>query len=116
MNDREITQRVIGVLTQVIEVRRLLVENPERDDLDAESGIIADLIAEATRTDVSLPGDASPEEVVAIVMRELGPTIHRLLAALALAFTELAEVHDSGDPDVSTAEVLRHLALKAEEL
>lgn len=116
MNDRETTQRVVGFLTQALEVRRLLIENPDRDDLHAESAIISDLVAEATQTSVAIPGDASPEEVVALVMRELGPVVHRLLAVFALAFTDLAEVHDSGNPDISSEEVLRRLALNAEEL
>ncbi|MFK0143126.1 hypothetical protein [Streptomyces murinus] len=41
--------------------------------------------------------------------------IYRLLGCFALAFHELAEVHDAGQTDVSSAEVLRRLALKAEE-
>ncbi|MDF2709302.1 MAG: hypothetical protein K0R62_4954 [Nonomuraea muscovyensis] len=116
MERREITQRVVGILTQTTEVKRLVMENPDREDdqLNAAAAVVGDLVSEVLRTEVSLPGDASPQEVAAVVAEACGPAVHQLLAAFAYAFTELAEVHDAGRTDVTSTEVLRELALRAE--
>ncbi|MEU5774912.1 hypothetical protein ABZ819_16695 [Streptomyces venezuelae] len=54
------------------------------------------------------------QNIVALIGEEIGPVIYRL-GCFALAFHELAEVHDASQTDVSSAEVLRRLALKAGE-
>jgi hypothetical protein len=117
MENGEIIQRVVGVLTQTAEVYRLLREDPDRNDeeLDAGTTVISDLVSEVLRAELVIPANASPQEVVNIAVEALREPIYQLLAASAFAFVELAEVHDAGRSDVSSAEVLRRLALKAEE-
>ena len=114
MEQSEVLKRVIGILTEAGELQRLLEENVEREDLDAESGIVTGLLNE-TMPNIELPSDASIEEIANLVGREVGGAIQQLVGAFSLAFVMLAQVHDSGRQDVSSAQVLRDLALRVEE-
>jgi len=117
MNDAEIIQHTVAVLTQAEEVKRLLIEDPDRDDetLDDAVHLISNLVSDVLRAEVVIPQDATPAETAALVVDALGPTFHRLVASFAWAFRELAEVHDAGEPEESSAEVLRRWALQAEQ-
>lgn len=115
MNDSEIIQRVIGVLTEAGEYKRQLLEDPDRGDV-ANEGTIESLLRDVLRLELDVPEGASLQDIAALVGKELGPVVYRLLGGFALAFHELAEEHDRHDPEVSSAEVLRRLALRAEEL
>ncbi|MCT7353617.1 hypothetical protein N4P33_15755 [Streptomyces sp. 15-116A] len=115
MNDSEIIQRIIGVLTEAGEYKRSLLEDPERED-DSHDSAFNSLLGDVLRTEITVPPGASLQDIGALVGREMGPVIYRVFGAFALAFHELAEEHDRHDPEVSSAEVLRRLALKAEEL
>ncbi|MGW4950658.1 hypothetical protein [Streptomyces parvulus] len=117
MDNGEITQRVIGVLTETAEVRQLLVEDPERDDerIKDAADVVSVLAKELLSVEVEVPGDATPQEVAERLAAAMGPSVLRVMAAFTFAFSELAEVHDAGRTDVSSADVLRELALRAED-
>ncbi|CAM5643685.1 hypothetical protein SCALM49S_04871 [Streptomyces californicus] len=63
---------------------------------------------------IAIPEDFTVEEVVAVVGREVGGAVEQLVSAFTLAFTMLAQVHDAGQTDVSSADVLQDLALRVE--
>jgi len=112
MEQREIMRRVVGILTEALEMRRLVREDPERADLDTD-GVIGEMLTEMMPR-IELPADATLQEVAAIVSRELAPAVERMAAAFAFAFIHLAEVHDEGQADTSAADVLRALSLHFE--
>lgn len=116
MDNGEIIQRVVGVLVETGEYKRGLIENPDREETDDDTGVFSDLVGEVLRVEMAVPSDTTLQEYGNLVGQALGPAVYRLLGGFALAFWELAEVHDAGRTDVSSAEVLRRLALKAEEL
>ncbi len=65
---------------------------------------------------ISVPEDASIEEVAMLVGREVGGAVEQLVGAFTLAFAMPAQVHDSGQTDVTSANVLRGLALRVEQI
>ncbi|MET7650050.1 MULTISPECIES: hypothetical protein [unclassified Streptomyces] len=109
MRQSEIMQRVVGILTEAIEMRRQVRENPDAEV--ALTGSISALLAE-TLPEIKLPADASAQESKAIIAEALGPAIMSLSNCFSYAFVHLAEVHDEGRTDTSTAEVLRSLSLR----
>ncbi|MGW2086046.1 hypothetical protein [Streptomyces sp. NPDC001880] len=115
MEQSEVVKRVVGILTEAGEIRRLLEENVDRDDLDTDSSVVTVLLNE-TMPRISIPEDASIEEVATLVGREVGGAVEQLVGAFTLAFAMLAQVHDSGQTDVSSADVLQDLALRAEQI
>ncbi|MGW2179948.1 hypothetical protein ACWCXX_17950 [Streptomyces sp. NPDC001732] len=115
MEQSEVVKRVVGILTEAGEIRRLLEENADRDDLDTDPGVVTVLLNE-TMPRISIPEDASIDEVAALVGREVGAAVEQLVGAFTLAFALLAQVHDSGQTDVTSADVLQDLALRAEQI
>ncbi|MFB7912866.1 hypothetical protein [Streptomyces sp. NPDC056061] len=115
MEQSEVVKRVVGILTEAGEIRRLLEENVDRDDIETDSTVVTALLNE-TMPRITIPEDASIEEVATIVGREVGGAVEQLVGAFTLAFAMLAQVHDSGQTDVSSADVLQDLALRAEQL
>ncbi|MFF8842236.1 hypothetical protein ACF08N_05805 [Streptomyces sp. NPDC015127] len=113
MRQSEVLRHVIGILTQASEWQRLLEEDVERVDINDEADAVTALLNE-TLPSVQVPADASVEEIAAIVGRELGEAVQQLAGAFTVAFVTLAEVHDSGRQEISSADVLRELALRAE--
>jgi CBS domain-containing protein len=112
MEQREIIQRVVGILTEAIEMRRQARENP---DGEVEvSGAVGAMLEEMLPP-IEIPADATPVEVAAVVGQELGPVIEQITSAFAFSFAQLAEVHDEGNIDVSSAEVLQSIALHFED-
>ncbi|GGW97899.1 hypothetical protein GCM10010297_19270 [Streptomyces malachitofuscus] len=111
MEQREIMQRSVGILTEALEMRRRLREDPGADV--AGNGAIATLLEEML-PHVQLPAGASAREVADIVTEKLGPAIVHITSALTFAFVQLAEVHDEGRTDVSSADVLRSISLHYE--
>lgn len=112
MNQSEVMQRIVGILTQAAEVSRLLNEDPDREDVKSDVAI-GELLQEMFPA-VELPGDSSPQEIAAAVSREVGRNVRQLTAAFVFTFTQLAEYHDAGRTDISSADVLREIALRAE--
>ncbi|MFD7537301.1 hypothetical protein [Streptomyces sp. NPDC059819] len=115
MEQSEVLKRVIGILTEAGDYRRRIEEDGERGPRDTEIGIVTALLNE-TMPHIEIPADATPQEMATLVAREVGGAIRQLVAAFSLAFVALAQVHDSGEPDVSSADVLQDLALRAEEV
>ncbi|MFD7494921.1 hypothetical protein ACFV8T_21285 [Streptomyces sp. NPDC059832] len=115
MEQSEVVKRVVGILTEAGEIRRLLEENVDREDLDTDPSVVTVLLNE-TMPRISVPEDASIEEVATLVGREVGGAVEQLVGAFTLAFAMLAQVHDSGQTDVSSADVLQDLALRAEQI
>ncbi|MEU7240353.1 hypothetical protein [Streptomyces sparsogenes] len=111
MDDKEVMKRVVGILTEAREVSDRLVEDVDREDLSPDGLAMGELLSEATRIQIEVPGDASPQEVVDALLVAVGPTINQLAGCFTAAFLRLAEVHDSGRTDVTSADVLRKLAL-----
>lgn len=114
MEQSQVLKRVVGILTRAVELHRLLEEDVDREDL-GEADIIETLLSEALPT-IEIPSGATVEEITERVGREAGAAVFKLVNAFSLAFVKLAKVHDSGESDVSSADVLRDLALLAERL
>ncbi|MFF2325393.1 MULTISPECIES: hypothetical protein [unclassified Streptomyces] len=115
MEQSEVVKRVVGILTETGEIRRLLEESVDRDDVQADPGVVTALLNE-TMPRITIPEDASIEEVATLVGREVGGAVEQLVGAFTLAFAMLAQVHDSGQTDVTSADVLQDLALRAEQI
>ncbi|MFE1427940.1 hypothetical protein ACI2LV_11435 [Streptomyces fungicidicus] len=111
MEQREIMQRGVGILTEALEMRRRLRADPDADV--ARNGAVAQLLEEMLPR-IQLPADASAREVAEIVTEKLGPAIVQITSALTFAFVQLAEIHDEGRTDVSSADVLRSISLHYE--
>ncbi|MFI9822532.1 hypothetical protein ACIHFC_18990 [Streptomyces sp. NPDC052013] len=111
MEQHQIMQRAVGILTEALDMRRRLRENPEADV--TSSGAVAQLLEEMLPR-IQLPADAGAREVADIITAELGPAIVQITSALTFAFVQLAEVHDAGRTDMTSADVLRSIALHYE--
>ncbi|MDT0573997.1 hypothetical protein RM704_42235 [Streptomyces sp. DSM 3412] len=109
MERSEIMQRVVGILTEAVEVRRQARENPGVEV--ALTGAVSALLVE-TLPKIELPADASAQEVAHIITDALAPAIVTLANCFSYAFVHLAEVHDQGRTDTTTADVLRALSLQ----
>ncbi|MFD3439533.1 hypothetical protein ACFWU3_18705 [Streptomyces sp. NPDC058685] len=114
MEQSEVLKRVIGILTQMTDWRRILEEDEERD-IGSDPSVITALLSE-TLPRIRIPEDATHEEIANLVAEKVGGAIHQLVGAFTLAFVELAQVHDSGRDNITTNDVLRELALRAEHL
>ncbi|MFI6148629.1 hypothetical protein [Streptomyces sp. NPDC051109] len=123
MERAEVLKRVIGILTEAQDIRRA-VESGQDDDgygdvheegdgPAATAGVATTLLNEMLPS-ISVPADASPQQVAALVAEALGPALHTMVSGFSLAFTSLAIAHDSGRTDVTSIEVLRELALEIE--
>ncbi len=109
MQQSEIMQRVIGILTEAIEIKRQVTESPDTEV--ALTGAISGLLAE-TLPEISLPADATAQEATEIITAALGPAIVTLVNCFSYAFVHLGEIHDEGHPETPTADVLRSLSLQ----
>jgi hypothetical protein len=113
MKDSDFVRRVIGVLTEAKQMQTLLEENPDREDVSGDN--VRALLNETMPT-IALPSDATAAELGEALSLQLGPVIERLTGAFSLIYLQLAEVHDAGRTDISSAEVLQDLALRADSL
>ncbi|MBT2449630.1 hypothetical protein J7F03_21605 [Streptomyces sp. ISL-43] len=117
MERAEVLKRVIGILTEAQDIRRA-VETGEEDtgggDGPAATAGVATMLLNEMLPSISVPADASPQQVAALVAEALGPALHTMVSGFSLAFTSLAIAHDSGRTDVSAIEVLQELALEVE--
>ncbi|GHB11140.1 MULTISPECIES: hypothetical protein [Streptomyces] len=114
MEQSEVLKRVIGILTEASEMQRQAVED-DGGAAEADGSIVTSLLNE-TMPHIAIPGDATVEEMAALVGREVGGAVEQLVGAFTLAFIALAQIHDSGQQDVTSSDVLQDLALRAEEL
>ncbi len=102
-------QRVVGILTEAVEVRRQTRENPGVEV--ALTGAVSALLVE-TLPKIELPADASAQETAHIITDALAPAIVTLANCFSYAFVHLAEVHDEGRTDTTATDVLRSLSLQ----
>ncbi|MFJ3202653.1 hypothetical protein [Streptomyces sp. NPDC086989] len=113
MERAEVLKRVIGILTEAQEIRRAVERGEDGDPPEAEAGVVTHLLNEMLPS-ISVPADASPQQVARHVAEALGPALHTMVAGFSLAFTSLAMAHDAGRTDISSIEVLQELALEVE--
>ncbi|MFF1413499.1 hypothetical protein ACFVX6_27590 [Streptomyces sp. NPDC058289] len=124
MERAEVLKRVIGILTEAQNIRRAVESERDAnpigddgdgagDDTEATAGVASTLLNEMLPS-ISVPADASPQQVAAAVAEALGPALHTMVSGFSLAFTSLAIAHDGGRTDVSAIEVLQELALEVE--
>ncbi|MEU9420411.1 hypothetical protein [Streptomyces sp. NPDC048272] len=112
MERAEVMKRVIGILTESQEIRRSHQAGAETGPA-SEPGVVTLLLSEMI-PHFSVPADATPLQVGRIVGETLAPAMHTIVGSFAAAFNALAAVHDSGQTDVSSMDVLRELALRVE--
>ncbi|MEV7417548.1 hypothetical protein [Streptomyces sp. NPDC089919] len=113
MERAEIIKRVIGILTEAQEIRRA-AEAGEDDEPGAPDSSVATEMLNEMLPSIRVPADAAPQEVAHLLAAALGPALQTMVAGFSLAFSSLAAAHDGGQDDVSSAEVLRTLALQVE--
>ncbi|WP_167450095.1 hypothetical protein [Streptomyces hyaluromycini] len=103
----EVMKRVVGVLTQAQEH----VRNPEADD---QSGIMGELLTDCLPP-LRIERNWTDEQFSTELNRQLSVPLQYIAAAFASAFLQLAEYHDAGETDITSADVLRELALRSEQ-
>ncbi|MFJ3921924.1 hypothetical protein [Streptomyces sp. NPDC090022] len=113
MERAEVLKRVIGILTETQEIRRAAEAGENGEVSGPEAGVVTQLLNEMLPS-IKVPADAAPQEVAHLVADALGPALQTMVAGFSLAFTSLAMAHDSGRTDLSSADVLRTLALQVE--
>ncbi|WP_371614286.1 hypothetical protein [Streptomyces sp. NBC_00454] len=122
MERAEVLKRVIGILTEAQDIRRAAETGQDDtgggDGDDSAGGAataqVATTLLNEMLPSISVPADASPRQVAALVAEALGPALHTMVSGFSLAFTSLAIAHDQGRTDVSAIEVLQELALEVE--
>lgn len=102
--------RVVAILTETAG----WVEDGARELPDDDQGLllVGELVNSLLSVPVTVPGNATPVEVVAKISEAISAPTFRTLAAFAAAFHELAAEHDRHDPEVTSSDVLRALALR----
>ena len=110
MEQTEIILRAIGVLTETNDMVRRIAED-ENADIDAGESQLGRLVTEVFPV-VEVPGDAGPAEAGQAVADAYLPATISLVGAFAFLFSELADVHDAGRTDITTADLLQDLALR----
>lgn len=103
MNEQQMLLKVIGVLTQSGQWHRDIHRDPVGHE-PADSSVVGELVTELVAG--AMPTGLSDHEE-----RELKRSTARLVSVFAFVFHELAEVHDTGRTDTSSAELLQQLAL-----
>lgn len=105
MDRRESFRLAIGLLTQAREMARESGQPAE--------GLIDEFLGQAFHP-IDVPADSALEDLADVVGREVGKAVRQLVGPLLLAYAQLAELYDAGDPEITSADVLRDLALLAE--
>jgi hypothetical protein len=105
MEQNEVEQRVIGVLGLVISGDWDPYNEPETDRLRL-------LMDDVLKVDLSVNANASPQQVAEQTVAKLTPNFNHMLGAFCAAFVSLATVNDDPEVNLSSAEVVRALALQ----
>jgi hypothetical protein len=113
MQRAEVLKRVIGILTEAEEIRRAAEAGEDEDDSEPGPSVVTQMLNEMLPA-IRVPADAAPQEVARLVARALGPALQTMISGFTLAFSSLAMTHDSGQTEVSSAEVLQTLAFQVE--
>ncbi|MEU1071954.1 MULTISPECIES: hypothetical protein [unclassified Streptomyces] len=114
MTETEMMQRVVAILTQAKDMSDALDEDRDREDLNPESEMVGQLIAETLDFDAITVTDTDPQAVADTVAKAMTSRVGLLTSCLIAAFCRLADHHDVGDTGISSAEVLQRLALEWE--
>ncbi|WP_371602317.1 hypothetical protein OG345_05355 [Streptomyces sp. NBC_01220] len=110
MKDAEVMTRVIAILT---ESRKWIDDDEEEEASDDQTlGLVGSLVNELVSTSFEVPGNASPQELTAAINQALSGPLMRAFGAFAAAFHLLAAEHDQHNPETTSADVLRDLALR----
>ncbi|GGX72737.1 hypothetical protein [Streptomyces minutiscleroticus] len=109
MEQTEIILRAIGVLTETNAMVRRISEDDSA--IDPSESQLGQLVTEVFPT-VEVPADAGPAEAGQAVADAYMPATISLVGAFAFLFSELADLHDAGRTDVSSADLLQDLALR----
>ncbi|MFE5140492.1 hypothetical protein [Streptomyces fagopyri] len=110
MEQTEIILRAIGVLTETNAMVRRIAQDEDAGPETTETQLGA-LVTEVFPR-VEVPADAGPAEAGQAVADAYLPATISLVGAFAFLFSELADVHDSGQTDIKTADLLQDLALR----
>ncbi|MEU4272583.1 hypothetical protein [Streptomyces sp. NPDC026092] len=113
MQRAEVLKRVIGILTEAEEIRRAAQAGEDEDNSELGSTVVTQMLNEMLPS-IRVPADATPQEVARVVARALGPALQTMIAGFTLAYSSLAMAHDSGQTDITSAEVLQTLAFQVE--
>jgi hypothetical protein len=113
MKDSDFVRRIIGILTEAKQMQTMLEEDPDREDVSGDN--VRALLNETMPT-IELPASPTPEDLGEALSRQLSPVIERLTGAFSLIYLQLADLHDAGRSEVSSADMLQDLALRADEL
>ncbi|MCX5144643.1 hypothetical protein [Streptomyces sp. NBC_00338] len=110
MNDTEVVTRVIAILTE----SRKWVEADEDEGVsdDQTLSLVGTLVNELISTSFEVPHNASPQDVASAISEGMSGPLLRAFAGFAAAFHLLAAEHDQHNPEVTSADVLRTLALR----
>lgn len=116
MNDAEVVTRVVAILTETTEWVREENDGADSDDSDDSLALVGELIADLFPKGLSISSDATPQQVANALSAEIQGSLNRTIGAFASAFHQLAVEHDRHDPEVTSAQVLQELALRAQQL
>ncbi|MFH8581645.1 hypothetical protein [Streptomyces zaomyceticus] len=107
----ETMMQVVAILT---ESGRWI--GPEADTVpDDGSSTFDSLLNDLLKVEVAVDANATPAEMAEAVGQAISPRLTAVAAAFAAAFHQLAVEHDRLDPEVTSADVLRSLAVRANE-
>ncbi|MEU1447083.1 hypothetical protein [Streptomyces mirabilis] len=115
MEYSEILRRVVSILTQSLAWNEQLQSDPTGVNPPRPDGTLNELVREMIPSRFAVPEDATPQQVASALAEELIPAIHQMAGAFTLAFVQLAAYHDEDQRAMTAGDVLRELALRAEE-
>ncbi len=110
---RDIILRIISLLTASAEWMRAEEGTEDEEDDLSRLGLVGDLVKEVLPA-VEIPEGTAVSDLGAVIGEQMSHALTRLAAGFVFAWSELAEAHDEGRGDLSSADVLRELALEVE--
>ena len=113
MDQGEYMQRVVGILTQALEWAHQKENDEHHQGSDEEYQLIGEMLS--MPFSLEIPANAPLQMVIDLVTKKIHESTTGLTTAFIAAFVQLAYYHDTGQTDVSSTDVLRELALRAEE-
>ncbi|MFI0929690.1 hypothetical protein ACH4TP_38065 [Streptomyces sp. NPDC021012] len=109
MNPETMT-RVVALLT---ESSQWTGPGGKERALREAGGPLEELLQDLVKVDLEIEPDATPTEVVQAVCQALSPRVTDVISAFTVAFRQLAAEHDRFDPQITSADVLRNLGVRA---
>lgn len=114
VNDTEMMQRVIAILTQAREVADLYQADDESDELSPQAEMMGELIVEALQPGAVTTTSPRPQDVADAVIAAMQPRVGLLVACFTAAFTHIAHRYDEAVGEGSSAEALRQFVINWE--